>query len=45
MHDGLSQTLEDAIQRHANQAASSRNAFNVLSPSDKTKLLAFLNSL
>jgi CxxC motif-containing protein (DUF1111 family) len=45
MHDNLSFSLEDAIRRHSNQGAASRNAFNALSSSDKRKLLAFLDSL
>jgi CxxC motif-containing protein (DUF1111 family) len=45
MHDNLSFSLEDAIRRHGNQGAASRNAFNALSSSDQRKLLAFLNSL
>ena len=45
MHDGLSQTLTDAIQRHGNQAAAARNAFNALGPANRARLMAFLNSL
>jgi CxxC motif-containing protein (DUF1111 family) len=45
MHDGLSQNIEDAIQRHGNQAASSRDAFKALSATDQQRLLAFLRSL
>ena len=30
MHDGLSFTLNDAIQRHAGQAANSVSQFNLL---------------
>jgi CxxC motif-containing protein (DUF1111 family) len=45
MHDMASHNIEDAIQRHDNQAASSRSAFQSLSNSDKAKLLAFLRSL
>jgi CxxC motif-containing protein (DUF1111 family) len=45
MHDGLSFSFEDAIARHANQAAASRNAFNNLSGFDKRRVLAFLSSL
>ncbi len=45
MHDGLSFTLNDAIQRHGGQATSSRNAFNALSTTQKNQLIAFLNSL
>jgi CxxC motif-containing protein (DUF1111 family) len=45
MHDGLSQNIEDAIQRHGNQAASVRDAFKALSATDQQRLLAFLRSL
>lgn len=45
MHDFLSQNVEDAIQRHGNQAAASRSAFNGLSPFDRAKVVAFLKSL
>ena len=45
MHDGLSFTLQDAIARHAGQAAESRGLFNGLTPQQLTALLAFLNSL
>jgi CxxC motif-containing protein (DUF1111 family) len=45
MHDGLSQNIEDAIQRHGNQAAGVRDAFKALSATDQQRLLAFLRSL
>jgi CxxC motif-containing protein (DUF1111 family) len=45
MHDGLTSTLQEAIQRHNGQGSSSRQAFAVLSASDQAELLAFLNSL
>jgi CxxC motif-containing protein (DUF1111 family) len=45
MHDFLSQSIEDAIDRHGNQAAGARQAFNAMSASNKQKLLAFLRSL
>jgi CxxC motif-containing protein (DUF1111 family) len=45
MHDFLSHSLEDAIQRHGNQAAGTRRAFNLLSRTDQRKLLTFLRSL
>jgi CxxC motif-containing protein (DUF1111 family) len=45
MHDQLSFSLEDAIRRHGNQAASSRSRFNELRSSDRNRLLAFLQSL
>jgi CxxC motif-containing protein (DUF1111 family) len=45
MHDNLSFSVEDAIQRHGNQGARARYKFNQLSSSDKRKLLTFLNSI
>lgn len=45
MHDGLTVTIFDAIQRHAGQATASRNAFNSLSSSDRAALIAFVLSL
>jgi CxxC motif-containing protein (DUF1111 family) len=45
MHDGLSFTFNEAIQRHAGQATSSRNAFNALTADQKSQVVAFLKSL
>jgi CxxC motif-containing protein (DUF1111 family) len=45
MHDALSFSLEDAIRRHGNQAASARNNFNALSSANRRRLLTFLSSL
>jgi CxxC motif-containing protein (DUF1111 family) len=45
MHDGLTFTVQDAIQRHAGQATAVTSAFNALTPAEKVKLLAFLDSL
>jgi CxxC motif-containing protein (DUF1111 family) len=45
MHDGLSFTLQDAIQRHAGQAASVRGRYLALTVAEKNQLLTFLNSL
>jgi CxxC motif-containing protein (DUF1111 family) len=45
MHDGLSLTKQDAIQRHAGQAADVMKKYNALSDAEKNQLLAFLNSL
>ena len=45
MHDGLSLTFNEAIQRHAGQATASRNAFNALTSAEKADLIAFLKSL
>jgi CxxC motif-containing protein (DUF1111 family) len=45
MHDGLSNTKEDAIARHGGQAASVRSRYNALSESEKRQLLIFMESL
>lgn len=45
MHDGLSFTREEAILRHAGQAANVTLRYRSLSPAEKAALLAFLNSL
>ena len=45
MHDGLSFTKQDAIRRHAGQAASVTTGYNALSDAEKNQLLAFLDSL
>ena len=45
MHDFLSHSIDDAIQRHNNQADGARGAFNGLSRTDQRRLMAFLRSL
>jgi CxxC motif-containing protein (DUF1111 family) len=45
MHDGLSFTFTDAINRHQGEAASVTSAFNALTTAQKNQLLAFLASL
>jgi CxxC motif-containing protein (DUF1111 family) len=45
MHDFLSHSIDDAIQRHYNQAATARRAFNALSRGDQRRLMTFLRSL
>ena len=45
MHDGLSQSFQDAIARHAGQAATARGNFNALSVADRNRVLLFLSSL
>ena len=45
MHDGLSFTREDAIERHGGQAASSERRYESLSSDQRGNLIAFLNSL
>jgi CxxC motif-containing protein (DUF1111 family) len=45
MHDGLSFTKQEAIQRHTGQAEAVTQRYDALSESDRKKLLAFLDSL
>ena len=45
MHDGLSFTENEAIQRHAGQATNVTAAFNLLTDSQKDQIMAFLDSL
>lgn len=45
MHDGLTFTPQEAIQRHAGQAASVRARYNALPEGQKQLLYKFLNSL
>ena len=45
MHDFESHSIDDAIQRHGNQADGARRAFNGLSRTDQRRLLTFLRSL
>jgi CxxC motif-containing protein (DUF1111 family) len=45
MHDSLSFSLNDAIQRHGNQGSAARAAFNALSSSNRSRVLEFLLSL
>ncbi|HLA73076.1 MAG TPA: di-heme oxidoredictase family protein, partial [Steroidobacteraceae bacterium] len=45
MHDGLSFTKQEAIARHAGQAAAVKSAFDALTPAQKDQVFAFLDSL
>jgi CxxC motif-containing protein (DUF1111 family) len=45
MHEGNVYTVQDAIQRHGNQGAASRTAFNRLSAAAQNDLVAFVLSL
>jgi CxxC motif-containing protein (DUF1111 family) len=45
MHDGESVTFNDAIQRHAGEATAVTNAFNALTTTQKSDVVAFLKSL
>ena len=45
MHDGLSFTKQEAIERHGGQAAGSRSLYQTLTPEQRTVLFRFLDSL
>jgi CxxC motif-containing protein (DUF1111 family) len=45
LHDGRAKSINEAIQVHGGEAASSRNSYNSLTESDKQKLIKFLESL
>jgi CxxC motif-containing protein (DUF1111 family) len=45
MHDFLSHSIEDAVQRHGGQAEGAKRAFNGLGRADQRRLMTFLRSL
>jgi CxxC motif-containing protein (DUF1111 family) len=45
LHDGRAKTIEEAIQLHGGEAATSRERFVQLSDADRSALLEFLRSL
>jgi len=45
LHDGTAATIEDAVARHAGEAATARGRFQALPPAQRDALLAFLKSL
>ena len=45
MHDGVSETVDEAVQRHGGEASASRNLFNQLSPTDQAALVTFVMHL
>lgn len=45
LHDGRARTIEEAIDHHGGEAASSRSAFRALSPGERALVVAFLRSL
>ncbi len=45
LHDGRARTVEEAILFHGGEGAASREAFQRLTPEDRARLLAFLESL
>ena len=44
-HDGRSINLQEVILRHGGEAQASRESFTLADPSDRSALMAFLNSL
>jgi CxxC motif-containing protein (DUF1111 family) len=44
-HDGRSETLDQAVRRHAGEATAVRQAYEALTPAERTALLEFLRSL
>jgi CxxC motif-containing protein (DUF1111 family) len=45
LHDGRADTISRAVENHAGQAVQARDRFNNLPATQKTQILAFLNSL
>lgn len=45
MHDGRARSIEEAIQLHGGEAATSKTLFNQLSAADQADLITFLKSL
>jgi CxxC motif-containing protein (DUF1111 family) len=45
MHDGRATSIEQAISLHGGEAEQSKNSFQLLSVTDKAKLIKFLESL
>jgi CxxC motif-containing protein (DUF1111 family) len=45
LHDGSANTPDEAVRRHAGEAVTVRGRYEQLSPGDRTRLLAFLDSL
>lgn len=45
LHDGRAKSIDEAILMHGGEALQSKNEFQKLSSSDKTKLIKFLESL
>lgn len=45
MHDGRAKSIEEAIQLHGGEAASSKNKFNQMAAAERNAVLKFLKSL
>lgn len=45
MHDGIPETVEEAVQRHGGEASAARSWFFKLNPTDRSAVVAFVMSL
>jgi CxxC motif-containing protein (DUF1111 family) len=45
MHDGVSETVDEAVARHGGEGSAARAGFMHLSPKDRAALVAFVMSL
>ena len=45
MHDGVSETVDEAVQRHGGEASAARSWFFQLNPTDRSALVAFVMHL
>jgi len=45
MHDGRAKSIEEAIQLHGGEAATSKNKFNLMTAAERNAVLKFLKSL
>ncbi len=45
LHDGRARSITEAILWHGGEAAAARDAFAALTPADRKRLIAFVNSL
>ena len=45
LHDGSATSIDEAIARHAGEAASARDRFRALAPEEQRQLVAFVGSL
>ena len=45
LHDGRAKSINEAIQMHGGEAATSKNKFNALNAAETQKVIKFLESL
>lgn len=45
LHDGRAEDIAEAVAFHDGQAAAARNAFQVLTPANRNKIIALLNTI